>query len=467
MGLLRTLNKIRGGYPGGWRKYARGCQGERTPPFAQPTDADDRRSLIPALGLREYWYPALPARDVRWKKPVGLRLLGMDLVFFRDKNGEVQALWDYCPHRGVYLSRGDCFWKGYLSCPYHGATFDGEGNCVEFVTEGPDSKMVGRLQARKFPTRTLKGMVFVRMGEGEPAPIEEDVPPEFLEDEARTVVLHTIRYWECNWMVALENTLDAHNCFWVHRNAIIQLRNRYGGRPRTPVGYRTKVVNKRAAVVIDRGAANYYAKDGKIPFQMYYPRLGGYWPLHRTRLLWVWFFERRDRRRQNAQKFDTPEEWGGGMHLPSMQRLFSGGPGTMYTRWCVPVEETLTRVVYFRSRRVPTPLGQFWKRLAFKLYRNWLQNYNFSDQDYDAMSSVRYQYPEYLSATDSHLVAERRLITEHARGLKRTVPVAEETTAEVLVAQGHELLGVKRDDNGTPVAVDAHGEGGGEAAPGI
>jgi hypothetical protein len=38
---------------------------------------------------------------------------------------------------------------------------------------------------------------------------------------------------------------------------------------------------------------------------------------------------------------------------------------------------------------------------------------------------------------------------------------------EVLVAQGHELLGVKRDDNGTPVAVDAHGEGGGEAAPGI
>jgi phenylpropionate dioxygenase-like ring-hydroxylating dioxygenase large terminal subunit len=62
---------------------------------------------------------------VGWKKPVGLRLLGMDLVFFRDKNDEVQALWDYCPHRGVFLSKGDCFWKGYLSCAYHGATFDG------------------------------------------------------------------------------------------------------------------------------------------------------------------------------------------------------------------------------------------------------------------------------------------------------------------------------------------------------
>jgi hypothetical protein len=40
------------------------------------------------------------------------------------------------------------------------------------------------------------------------------------------------------------------------------------------------------------------------------------------------------------------------MHLPSMQRLFSAGPSAIYTRWCVPVEEGLIRVVYFRSRRV-------------------------------------------------------------------------------------------------------------------
>src|SRR6266571_3109820 len=221
MGLLRALNKIRGGYPGGWKRYARGYQGDNPPPFVQPHDSDDRRSLIPPLGLREYWYPALPAKDVGWRKPMGLRLLGTDLVFFRDTNGEVQALWDYCPHRGVYLSLGKCVWQGYLSCPYHGATFNGQGECVEFITEGPDSKMVGRLQARTFPTRTLKGMVFVWMGEGEPAPIEEDVPPEFFEADDRTTVFHTIRYWHCNWMVALENTLDSHNCFWVHRNAII------------------------------------------------------------------------------------------------------------------------------------------------------------------------------------------------------------------------------------------------------
>ena len=64
MGLLRALNKIRGGYPGGWKRYARGYQGDRPPPFVPPNDPDDRRSLIPAQGLREYWYPALPAKAV-------------------------------------------------------------------------------------------------------------------------------------------------------------------------------------------------------------------------------------------------------------------------------------------------------------------------------------------------------------------------------------------------------------------
>ena len=119
MGLLNTLSKIRGGYPGGWRQYARGYNGGRTPSFEQPTNPDDRRSRIPALGYREYWYPAVPDKDVSSKKPVGLRLLGEDITLFRDKNNEVQALWDYCPHRGVYLSWGDCFWNGFLSCPYH------------------------------------------------------------------------------------------------------------------------------------------------------------------------------------------------------------------------------------------------------------------------------------------------------------------------------------------------------------
>ena len=287
-------------------------------------------------------------------KPVGLKLLGEQLMFFRDRNGEVQALWDYCPHRGVYLSWGDCFWKGYVSCPYHGATFDGDGECVEFITEGPDSKMVGRLKAKKFPTRTLRGTVFVWMGEGEPAPIEEDVPPEYFDDSDDVIIMSTWRYWDCNWMIALENTSDAHNATYVHRNA---LRHMFGphaklaARPRTPLGYPSKIVEGRAVVGTGRQArenvAEYYYKDGKMPYQLHYPRTGGIWPLTRWRLLWAWFFEWIERFYSSRELLEGPEEWRGGMHLPGMQRV-----NHLYTRWCIPVEENLTRVLYARSRRI-------------------------------------------------------------------------------------------------------------------
>ena len=128
---IKTIQKK---YPGGWKKYARGTQGNSTPSFIQPSDPDDLRSQLPPLGYKEYWYPALTSDSVSKRKPTGLKMLGEDLVFFKDKDCEVHALWDYCPHRGVYLSFGDCFFEGFVSCPYHGATFDGDGECVEFIT---------------------------------------------------------------------------------------------------------------------------------------------------------------------------------------------------------------------------------------------------------------------------------------------------------------------------------------------
>ncbi|PKB82818.1 MAG: hypothetical protein BZY88_03675, partial [SAR202 cluster bacterium Io17-Chloro-G9] len=164
MGLGKLFNRQLSGYPGGYKKMRRGFQGfHDAPPFEVPDDPKDRRSRIPPLGYREYWYPALPAMDVKKSEPSLLRMLGTDVVFFQDKQGEVQALLDWCPHRAVYLSMGKCYFKGFVTCPYHGATFDGDGNCVAFLTEGPDSKMVGQeeMKARKFPTVTLKGMVFI------------------------------------------------------------------------------------------------------------------------------------------------------------------------------------------------------------------------------------------------------------------------------------------------------------------
>ena len=468
MGLLGTLKEIRGGYPGGWKGNSHGKVNHRaTPPFSQPTNPDDRRSLIPGAGLKEYWYPALPAKDVGWKRPKSIKIVDEELVFFRDKNGEVQALWDYCPHRGVYLSWGQCFWKGFLTCPYHGATFDGDGECVEFITEGPDSKMVGNVKAKKYPTVTLKNIVFVWMGEGEPVDPKEDIPPEMFEGED-TRVFTSFRYWDCNWMVALENAHDAHVSFYVHRNAINTMfssKGDLGGLPRTPLGYRTRLINNKMAMTeFDGGkTAKYYAdkNTGKMPYKMYHPRVGRHWPLSSWRLSWVWFFKLIDRtgrspaRQQEQHDDQMVDDWQfGGMRLPGMQRL------TPFTRWCVPVDKDMTRLVYISFGRAKTRLGRLWVALKFKLYQQFLHHFNFSDQDYNAMRSTRWQYPEHLSATDSHLVAQRRLVAEHARGLKRAVEVKEITTAERQVIESHKRLGFERgDDYGVIPAQETNGKG--------
>ena len=160
MSVISVMKKIWAGYPGGYKSTAQGSHPKgQALPFRQPIDSSDIRSKIPPLGNREYWYPALPDKDIKATKPQVLRMLGFDMVFFRGKDGQVKALLDACPHRGAFLSLGDCFYEGFITCPYHGGTFDGDGNCVAMISEGPDSKLVGEMKAWAFPTVTLKGVV--------------------------------------------------------------------------------------------------------------------------------------------------------------------------------------------------------------------------------------------------------------------------------------------------------------------
>ena len=141
-----------------------------------PVAAQDRRELLPVLGFREYWYPAMPVEMVR-KKPRPWRMLGTNLVFFRGKEkGTVACISSVCIHRGANLGEGSCHWRGTITCPYHGWTYDEHGGLLAVLTEGPHSLSPDNgYRARMYPTQVLKGMVFVWMGEREPAPIEEQI----------------------------------------------------------------------------------------------------------------------------------------------------------------------------------------------------------------------------------------------------------------------------------------------------
>ncbi|HTG11868.1 MAG TPA: Rieske 2Fe-2S domain-containing protein, partial [Candidatus Eisenbacteria bacterium] len=189
-----------------------------------PRLSGDIRHLIPKLGLRNYWYPAIEDRTVGRRKPVKVSLLGEEICLFRGAAGEVAAIQDICPHRGARLSEGDCHYQGTVACPYHGWVYDESGKNVMVLSEGPNSGVCGKAgtEAKAYPTRTLKGLVFVWIGEGPPAPIEEDVPEEFFDDE--TLILIGQVNWRCNWEVALENSMDSH-VNYVHRNAVVVARS--------------------------------------------------------------------------------------------------------------------------------------------------------------------------------------------------------------------------------------------------
>ena len=85
--------------------------------------------------FRRYWLPALISNELEADgAPVRFRLLNEDLVAFRDTDGEVGILPEYCPHRGVSLALGRNEYNG-LRCLYHGWKFDVGGQCVDMPTE--------------------------------------------------------------------------------------------------------------------------------------------------------------------------------------------------------------------------------------------------------------------------------------------------------------------------------------------
>jgi len=336
---------------------------------AKRTDLD-RRQLAPPEGLRDFWYPALLDSKVG-KKPVRLKMLGEELCFFRDEHGNVAALWDVCPHRGASLAQGDCHFKGTVACAYHGWVFNGEGECVSVLSEGPNSGIPGKVQAQKYPTQTLKGLVFVWMGEGEPAPIEEDVPEEFFEEKSQ--VLYRIADWPVNWRVALENSMDSH-VYYVHRDSILMLArgplDPYSRSPRIRpvfVGNGFNVIwgdaedagNPRRSF----GFREYFdILRGKLHYQDSHNGLGR-WPKSKWRLLWNWVFIPANKRRLSRPVTTTNPLWGPGHHLPGMFR--TDMRTHMYTRMCVPIDGDTTRIVYYHTTRPGNLLGRIYERVHF------------------------------------------------------------------------------------------------------
>ncbi len=376
-----------------------------------PMGRSDLREKIPVLGLREYWYPAMRESKVGWKKPAFVKMLGDDICLFRGKSGKVVALANACPHRGAMLSHGNCEFRGHVACFYHGFVFDERGECVAALGEGPNSPMPGKIRARTYPTATLKGVVFVWMGDGEPVALEENIPEEFFQPEK--IVLDWATVWHQNWRPCFENSFDSH-VRYLHRNsALLLMKAIYP--PHFPPG-RPKRIGKHR-LVPTRPLHDISPID-----QEYFPGLGAKWPRTRRRRYWTWLF---DILRIPFSRFPTykpSEDWDTGQHLPCMVRI--NYQTHMWTRWAVPVDEKTTRMFYFHMAERATWWGRAYEWCAYHFYHHWVMDRNFSAQDRPAAVYAYYDRPEYLAPTDAQLVQWRRFLLG-ARGMPDAKPAAE------------------------------------------
>jgi phenylpropionate dioxygenase-like ring-hydroxylating dioxygenase large terminal subunit len=135
--------------------------------------------------------------------------------------GVVRALHDRCPHRGVPLSHkmASQEFPGTWTCCYHGWTFDLKtGVLVAAITDGPDSPICGKVAVRTYPVEERRGLVWIWMGRGTPAPLESDVPAELLDPNA--IVLGRITIRPGNWRFGAENGFDDGHAKYLHRNAL-------------------------------------------------------------------------------------------------------------------------------------------------------------------------------------------------------------------------------------------------------
>lgn len=371
-----------------------------------PLGPSDLRDKIPVLGLKEYWYPALKDRRVGWKKPVFLKVLSEDLCFFRGKSGRVVAISNACPHRGAMLSHGNCEFRGHIACFYHGFVFDERGECVAALGEGPQSPMPGKIRARVYPTATLKGIVFVWMGKGEPVPLEESIPEEFFEEHKQVLAWNTA--WNANWRPCFENSFDSH-VRYLHRSSAMLLM-----KPMFPPHYPPSRPKRIGPHRLAPAGYDHYSK-GDID-QEYFPGLDAKWPRQSWRKSWVWLFERLRKLFDKLPAYTGSPEWEMGQHLPCMVRI--NYRNYMWTRWAVPIDANTTRMFYFHAAVRRTWLGRTYEFFAYHMFHHWVVDRNFSAQDAPAAVHAYYDRLEYLAPTDAQLVGWRRFLLT-ARGMEK------------------------------------------------
>ena len=164
--------------------------------------------------FRRYWIVVSAMRDLH-DIPKAIKILGEDLVLFRDQAETIGLIGAHCPHRGASLEYGDIECGG-IRCPYHGWLFDVRGQCLEMPAEPQGSKFAQKVKHLSYPVREQGGLLFAYLG-----PKPDDPPPlpkyAALADCAGQRSLEATRVYDYNWFNFIENGADPAHFSILHR----------------------------------------------------------------------------------------------------------------------------------------------------------------------------------------------------------------------------------------------------------
>ena len=163
--------------------------------------------------LRRYWTPACLTAEIPepGSAPARVRLLGEDLVAYRDTDGRIGLVQENCPHRGasLYFGRNE---DAAIRCVYHGWAFDVDGRCVDMPSE--PVPFCEKVKIKSYPVHESGGIVWTYMGPREAMTPFRDFGTEGL---AAGDVMATKQVSYCNWVQAMEGNIDTAHISHLHQ----------------------------------------------------------------------------------------------------------------------------------------------------------------------------------------------------------------------------------------------------------
>jgi 5,5'-dehydrodivanillate O-demethylase len=339
---------------------------------------------------RRYWMPVAATSQLVGPSRIRVRILGEDLVLFRDGSGTLGLVGEQCPHRGCSLLPGIPEQRG-LRCAYHGWLFSETGEVLEQPAEPAESVFRNRVRAKAYPVEELGGLVFAYMGP-DPAPL---LPRFDLFVEPGGLRHIGVTHLPVNWLQIMENSLDPVHFEWLHGH--------YGNH-----------------VFASKGmpqTTNTTAKHIKIAFDRFE------YGIIKRRLV-----EGRD---------ETADEWAIGHPIvfPNMLRL-GLGPGVSAFQIRVPVDDTNTLIWWYTFFHRPDKNAQQESVPVFELPSKTEDGETITDtidgQDmmvWVSQGPVYDRSTEHLGTSDRGVVAYRRMLQEEMAH----------------VAEGKDPVGVVRD----------------------